>query len=295
MKTPECIADVKNTLGEGPVWDEVTESLYWLDITERALFRFIPSSGDVTSWETPSEFGSFAFRRNGQGLVAAAKDGIVLFDPETGRYERLIALEECLTENRMNDGKCDAMGRFWCGSIHEVSDPSLRKPIASVYRVDADLTVKRVLEGIKTSNGFAWSPDGRSMYFADTPTQAINVFDYDIETGEISNRRMFAEVPSSTGRPDGAAVDAEGCLWSAHFAGGRVTRYAPNGSIVDVIELPVTNVTSCAFGGTGFSTLFITTAREDLSPEDLEREPKAGGLFSIDLDVGGFKMHRFGG
>ena len=295
MKTPKCVAEVRNTLGEGPVWDDVTESLYWLDITQRTLFRFSPSSRDVTSWETPTEFGSFAFRRRGPGLIAAAKNGIVLFCPETGQYERLIELEAHLPENRMNDGKCDARGRFWCGSIHEVSDPSLRKPIASVYRIDPDLSVRRVLEGIKTSNGFAWSPNGRTMYFTETPTQAISVFDYNVDTGEISNCRKFVEVPKSRGRPDGTAVDTAGYLWSAHFAGGRVTRYAPDGSIVDVIELPVTNVTSCAFGGADLSTLYITTAREDLSPQELEKEPLAGGLFAVDLDVGGSKMHRFDG
>ncbi len=295
MKNLRCVADVKNTLGEGPVWDDLSAHLYWLDITERTLFRFSPQSGEVSSWETPSEFGSFAFRKKGPGIIAAAKDEVLLFDPDSGKQERLVALESDLPENRMNDGKCDAAGRFWCGSIHEISDPALRRPIASVYRVDPDHSVVRVLGDIKTSNGFAWSPDNGTMYFADTPTQIVSAFDYDLATGALSNRRTFAEVPKSTGRPDGAAVDVEGCLWSGHFAGGRVTRYAPDGSVVDVIALPVSNVTSCAFGGADLSTLYITTAREDLSEQELETQPEAGGLFAVDLEVGGFKMHRYGG
>ena len=295
MNKVRCVAEVNNTLGEGPVWDELTAHLYWLDITERTLFRYSPESNEIESWETPSEFGSFAFREDGPGIVAAAKEGIFLFEPETGKYQRLIELESDLPENRMNDGKCDAAGRFWCGSIHEVSDPSLRRPVASVYRVDPDFSVVRVLDGIKTSNGFAWSPDNRTMYFSDTPTQSISAFDYDIATGQATNRRTFAAVPKSTGRPDGAAIDLEGCLWSGHFAGGRLTRYAPDGSVVDTIELPVTNVTSCTFGGGNLSTLYVTTAREDLSHEELQKEPQAGGLFAIDLKVGGLKMNRFAG
>ncbi|MFD2207552.1 SMP-30/gluconolactonase/LRE family protein [Kiloniella antarctica] len=290
-----CVADVKNTLGEGPVWDEVENTLYWVDITEQKLFRYAPSTRKIDVWKTPSKFGSFALRQNTSGMIIATKNGIVLYDLQTGIEEQISSVEDELIENRMNDGKCDPVGRFWCGTIHEVSDPALRKPIASVYRVTPDRQVRKMLNGIKTSNGFAWSPDGKTMYFADTPTQTISAYDYCLETGRISWGRTFATVPKENGRPDGATVDAEGCLWSAHFAGGQVTRYSPEGDILQVIHLPVRNVTSCIFGGGDLSTLYITTAREDLTPQELEEQPSAGGLFAIKPGVSGLKMNRFNG
>ena len=290
-----CVADVKNTLGEGPVWDDIENTLYWVDITEQKLFRYAPSTGKIDVWKTPSEFGSFALRQNASGMIFGTKNGIVLYDPQTGIEEQISPVEDDLPQNRMNDGKCDPVGRFWCGTIHEVSDPSLRKPIASVYRVNTDRQVKKMLNGIKTSNGFAWSPDGKTMYFTDTPTQIISAYDYNMETGEISSGRTFATVPKEKGRPDGATVDIEGCLWSAHFAGGQVTRYSPEGDILKVIHLPVRNVTSCIFGGEDLSTLYITTACEDLTDKELEEQPLAGGLFAIKPNVSGFKMNRFNG
>lgn len=291
----KCVAIVQNTLGECPVWDVDQQCLYWVDITEKVLHRYEPITSAVKTWKTPFEFGSIALRRDGRSIIAGTRDGFSIFNLATGACEQIANPEEPFPENRMNDGKCDPQGRFWCGSIHEVSDPSQRRPIASVYRVDADRSVTKVRDGVKTSNGFAWSSDGRTMYFTDTPTLNILAFDYDLRSGQIASERVFATVPRGQGRPDGATVDVKGCLWSAHFAGSKVTRYSPSGEVLQTVDLPVQNVTSCTFGGSDMSTLFITTAREDLTEDDLLRQPLAGNLFAYDAGVAGVPMNRYAG
>ena len=292
---PHCIVEAGNILGECPVWDAEVQALYWVDITGKILHRYSLRSTELRIWKLPDEFGSFALRAHWPGIIAGTRDGFALFDLQTEAYTPFSFVEKANAGNRMNDGKCDPRGRFWAGSIHEVSDPSQRQPIASVYRTDMDMTVTKMRGGIKTSNGFAWSPDGRTMYFTDTPTLKILAFDYDLDSGEISNERVFATVPAGQGRPDGAAVDVEGCLWSAHFAGSRVTRYASTGEVMEVVHLPVANVTSCAFGGPDMTTLFITTANEDLSEEELRQQPLAGGIFAYESGVQGIPVHRFAG
>jgi sugar lactone lactonase YvrE len=292
---PHCVVPVRNILGEGPVWDAREQVLYWVDITGKILHQYTPGTNNLRTWDVPDEFSSYALRETEPGIISGTRDGFCFYDPATEAFEMFAFPEKPLPSNRMNDGKCDPRGRFWCGSIHEVSDPSLRQPIASMYRVDPDRTVTKVRGGIKTSNGFAWSPDGRTMYFTDTPTLKILAFDYDLDSGTLSNERVFATVPPGNGRPDGAAVDVEGCVWSAHFAGWKVTRYSPAGEILKVLDLPVANVTSCAFGGHDMSTLFITTANEDLTEEELKQQPLAGGLFAFEAGVRGVPVHRFAG
>lgn len=291
----KCIATVENTLGECPVWDIDQQCLYWVDITDKILHRYDPATNAVKIWNTPFEFGSIALRKDGRSIIAGTRDGFAIYDLESGECEHFATPEQRLPGNRMNDGKCDPAGRFWCGSIHEVSDPSQRRSIASMYRVATDRSVRKVRGGIKTSNGFAWSGDGRTMYFTDTPTLNILAFDYDVQSGEMGNERIFATVPQGHGRPDGATVDVEGCLWSAHFAGSRVTRYSPSGEVLLTVDIPAQNVTSCTFGGADMSTLFITTAREDLTQEDLVHQPLAGNVFAYDAGVAGVPMHRYAG
>ncbi|WP_136616969.1 MULTISPECIES: SMP-30/gluconolactonase/LRE family protein [Mesorhizobium] len=291
----KCVAVVENTLGECPVWDVDQQCLYWVDITEKVLHRYDPVTAAVKTWKTPFEFGSIALRKGGRSIIAGTRDGFAIYDLETEACEHFATPEEPFPGNRMNDGKCDPAGRFWCGSIHEVSDPSQRRPIASMYRVDADRSVTKVRGGIKTSNGFAWSADGRTMYFTDTPTLNILAFDYDVQSGTMSNERVFATVPKGHGRPDGATVDVEGCLWSAHFAGSRITRYSPAGDVLLSLDIPAQNVTSCTFGGANMSTLFITTAREDLTAEDLRQQPLSGNVFAYEAGVAGVPMTRYAG
>lgn len=290
-----CIADVGNTLGECPLWDTEQQLFYWVDITEKILHRYNPDDQEIKKWDVPCEFSAIALRGDGKSIIAGTRDGFGLFDLESGSFDLFATPEKEFPENRMNDGKCDAKGRFWCGSIHEVSDPSLRKPIASLYRVDVDKSVTKIRGGIKTSNGFSWSADGATMYFTDTPTLDILAFDYDQETGAISNERVFATVPPNDGRPGGATVDVDGCLWSAHFAGSKVTKYSPDGDVLETIELPVANVTSCTFGGPDMTTLYITTAAEDLTKEEMLEQPLAGGIFTYETNTKGLPMHRFAG
>ncbi|MCZ4354692.1 SMP-30/gluconolactonase/LRE family protein [Roseovarius aestuarii] len=290
-----CIYEAQNILAECPVWNEAEQALYWVDITGKLLQRYDINTKGYDKWDLPDEFGSYAFRQNGKGLIAGTRNGFCLFDLASGNIEQLEQPEADLPQNRMNDGKCDPVGRFWCGSIHEVSNPSHRQPLASVYRVGTDLKHDKMRGEVKTSNGFAWSPDGKTMYFTDTPTLRILAFDYDLLDGTVANERVFAALPDNDGRPDGACVDVEGCLWSAHFAGSKVTRYSPDGKILQVIDLPVSQVTSCAFGGENMSTLFITTAREDMTEEDIRREPLAGGIFAIETDTTGVPVSGFAG
>lgn len=291
---PVCIFEARNVCGEGPVWDAEEGALYWVDIPENMVHRLDPSTGQARRWRVPAEIGALALRRHG-GIIAALRTGFALIDLDTDAVQTVADPEADEPATRFNDGKCDRRGRFWCGSLHDVPDPKRRRPVAALYRVDPDLTCHRVLEGIKTSNGIAWSPDDRTMYFTDTPTFEISAFDYDLDSGTIANRRVFARVPPGEGRPDGVTIDSEGCLWSAHFDGWRVTRYAPDGSIDRVVRLPVQNVTSCAFGGPDLDVLYITSATEDLSPEALTQQPLAGGIFALRPGVRGLPMSRFAG
>lgn len=290
----ECVLAAGNVCGEGPVWDVADQALYWVDIPRCRIHRLDWATGKTEQWTVPAAIGCFALRRGG-GLVAALRTGIAMLDLATGAAETFADPDAGLPETRFNDGKCDSHGRFWCGSMHDTSDPALRRPIAALYRIDPDRSCHRMLEGIRTSNGIDWSPDDRTMYYTDTPTLQISAFDFDPETGMIEHRRVFATVPPACGRPDGLAVDQEGYVWSAHFDGWRVTRYAPDGRVDRIVRLPVQNVTSCAFGGPELDTLFITSATEDLSQAELDRQPLAGGVFAIRPGVRGRPMHRFAG
>jgi sugar lactone lactonase YvrE len=289
-----CIYQANNVCGEGPVWDAEEQALYWIDITDPKLYKRREGDGLVTSWPIPCTIGALALRKAG-GAIVALRTGFAFFDFESGKAETIVDPEKDIPNTRFNDGKCDKRGRFWCGTCHEVTDPNDRRPIGSLYRLDPDLSCHRMLGEIRTSNGIDWSPDGRTMYYTDTPTLRIDAFEFDVDSNTLGSRRMFAEIPSGAGRPDGLTVDAEGYIWSAHFDGWRVTRYEPNGSVDRVIQLPVKNVTSCAFGGADLKTLYITTATEDLSPEELIQQPLAGGLFALRTTVSGLPMNKFGG
>lgn len=293
-REPQCVFEARNVCGEGPVWDDEAQALYWVDIPEKRIFRRDEASGSVESWPVPADIGAIALRRSG-GLIAGLRSGFALVDLDKETCEIFASPEDGLADNRLNDGKCDPRGRFWCGSLHDEADPAKRRPIGRVYRVDPDLACTAIIEGVKTTNGIDWSPDGRTLYFTDTPTLKIMAYEFDMDSGSIGTPRVFAEVPPGNGRPDGVAVDSEGFLWSAHFDGWRVTRYAPDGSIDRVLSLPVQNVTSCAFGGPDLRTLYITSATEDLSPEDLAAQPLAGGLFACRPGVQGRPMNRFAG
>jgi sugar lactone lactonase YvrE len=288
--TPICVLDARARLGEGPVWDVRERVLYWVDIRAPAVHRLDPATGATHTWPMPEPIGAVALRE-ADGLLVALRSGLHRLDHRTGALDLLCAPEPDRPDNRLNDGRCDRRGRFWVGSMNDRS----RVPTGALYRVDVNGTCHRALDGITVPNSLAWSPDGRTMYFADTPTRVIRAFDFDPASGVPSRPRVFSTVPDGAGYPDGATVDADGFLWSANWDGWQVTRYAPDGRRDKVVPLPVQRPTSCAFGGERLDVLYVTSAATRLTPEELARGPLAGGLFTVEPGVRGLPEPRFGG
>jgi L-arabinonolactonase len=222
--------------------------------------------------------------------VAGLRSGFAFFDCVTGVLTPVVDPESALPQNRLNDGKCDAQGRFWCGSMN----PETGTADGSLYVLDTDLRWRRMLDDLLTPNGMAWSLDGATMYLADTRRGFIYAFAFDGVSGTLSGRRVFADLGAMPGLPDGATMDAEGFLWSAQFGGGCLVRYAPDGVMDRVIRLPVTRPASCAFGGPGYGQLFVSTATRGLSEDDLLREPLAGRMLMLDVGVAGLPPESFG-
>ena len=288
MTEVRCVLDAKAALGECPVWSGEEKVLYWADISRQSIHRFDPATGEDRGWTFPDLVGSFALRENG-GVIVAVGTGLHLVDLETMAIETIAEAVSDRTRTRFNDGKCDRAGRFWVGTM----DLEKTRRIAALYRVGADRRHHEIVGDLIVSNGLAWSPDDRTMYHSDSRQNVIWAYDYDVEAGTVRDRRVFAEVDPREGRPDGAAVDAEGFYWSAGVGGARLTRYAPNGRVDRVIPLPVRFPSMCAFGGDNLDILYVTSVREVLSEADLEREPLAGGLFAIDVGVAGLPEPRY--
>ena len=280
--------DAKNKLGEVPVWDVAEQALYWVDIEGKKLFRRDEASGAVRDWTFAERIGSFALRQAG-GLVCAFASGFAFFDPDGGAVEWIARPEAMIARNRFNDGKCDRAGRCWAGSM----DDLMSEHTGSLFRLDPDRGVHRMDGAIGCSNSLAWSPDDRVFYFADSQDRTIFAYDYDAASGAIVNKRVFAV--SDIGVPDGSTVDAEGYLWNANWDGWRLVRYAPDGRVDRVIELPVQKPTSCMFGGPDLATLYVTSAIWDLGGPALAAQPWAGGLLALDVGVRGLPETRFAG
>ncbi len=228
-------------------------------------------SGDAAHRRFPlpgTHVGSFALRASG-GLVLSIDRGLQAFDPARGTCTELLIVETAPEGNRLNDGRCDRRGRFWVGTM----GISERGETGSLYRIGADRQVTRQFSGVVIPNSTAFSPDDRTMYFADTPHKKIWAFDFDIEAGTIGNRRLFVDMQDHPGYPDGSCVDADGCLWNAEYGGGRVVRYTPDGRIERVVKVPASQTTCCAFGGDDLRTLFITSATQRTSADQLKAEP----------------------
>lgn len=277
-------------LGECPVWDAASERLYWIDGIAPALLSCEVGGGAYRRIKLREKIGSFVLRANG-GAVAALESGFAMLDLESGESEPITDPEADIPENRFNDGKCDAAGRFWAGTVQA----GLTEPRGALYRLDPNGTATRMLGGLTVPNGLAWSPDGTIMYFADSPTGAIQACDFDADEGRIGEPRIFAEPGSAPGFPDGATVDAEGYLWSARWGGGCIARFAPDGRLDGTVKLPVSRVTSCAFGGPRLDRLFITTASVGLRRWKRWTQPKAGGLFVHEPGVAGLPEPRYAG
>ena len=267
-------------LGECPVWSAAQQALFWVDVRRPSLQRRESATGRLTVWPMPDLIGSFALQPDGQ-VIIALRHGIVRFDLDRKVIE-MLAEPHNQSTMRFNDGKCDRQGRFWAGSMDDVG----RGPVGTLYRLDAHGCTPVVL-GISVPNSLCWSPDGQTMYFADGQEPVIWAFPFDTRSGTVGPRRRFAHLAPGTGIPDGATVDAEGFLWSAQYGGSCITRYRPDGVVDRVIPLPITQPTSCAFGGPNLDTLFITTASQRLSPEELAAQGWAGALLAIQPGVCG--------
>lgn len=287
-----CVAETKCILGEGPVWDDRENVLFFTDILAPAIYRFDPQTGEAAWMEMPFPVGAFALRESEPGFIAATKRGFHFIDPESGD---LTPVDEFIGDDpdeRCNDGKCDAHGRFWAGTM----DMKETDPAGSLYAVTPDAEFLTVGLDWVITNGVDFSADGKTLYVTDSAERQIWAFDYDGEEGLVGEGRLFAELAEGEGFPDGCCLDAEDHYWGAHWDGARITRYRPDGTVERVIHFPVPRITSCCFGGPDLDVLYVTSARTGLSDEDLERYPLSGALFAVTgLGVKGLKTRRFGG
>lgn len=293
MNHVQCVVEAKALLGEGTCWDSRAQCLWWLDIYAQALHRYDPSTGRTQTFATPQRPGCLAVRDRG-GLVLAMGKGFHFFDPSTGEFQVIADAEGDTPETRMNDGKTDRQGRFWSGTMFE-SQGKTSHAIGSLYRLDADLSCHKVVEGVTCSNGLAWSPDSRTMYFTDSGTPYVWAWDFDAVDGAITNRRTFIDLSSINGICDGATVDAEGCYWLTLPFRSKVQRYDPSGKLMQSIDLPTDVPTCCEFGGKALDILYVTTATLRRSPQELRAQPRAGGLFAIVVGVKGLASVPFKG
>jgi sugar lactone lactonase YvrE len=289
LAAPELLVQRDARVGEGPVWDSRIGRLIWVDIPNKTLFRTDPADGSTTSTLLPKAVGIVLPRASG-GYVAALDDGFYAVTDD-GAVELIAAVGADDPTTRFNDGEIDPQGRFWAGTMGWHAEPGR----GALYRLDTDGTVTRMVEDITISNGLGWSPDGRTMYYVDTTTRRIDRFDFDPVSGEIDGRRPFVTIEHGEGRPDGLTVDTEGAVWVATWPGYGVHRYLPDGRLDAVIPLPVSNVSSCEFGGADLHDLFITTAWEWLDDEERARQPLAGSLFRTRVEAQGRPRTAFAG
>jgi sugar lactone lactonase YvrE len=289
----EIVVDVKTTLGEGPVWDVEQQRLYWIDSFDGRILRCTDDGRELRAWDVGQKIGSMALRKNGDAAIVALQSGLHSLDLPTGKLELIVDPEPGHPNNRLNDGKVDRRGRFIFGSMDTQEDQASAK----LYRLDPDMSLHTLDEGIIVSNGPCWSPNGETFYFADTWSGEIWAYDYDNATGATRNRRTFAKVDTSGGgAADGCTVDAEGCLWQALVYAGKLVRYTPDGQVERMIEMPVKKVTSLTFGGPDLDTLFVTSMARPPLPRFPEDGQQRGALFAITgLGVRGIAEQRFAG
>lgn len=279
--TPDDVIPAGNVLGEGVQWHADT-GLWWTDIQAGALFNRGVGQSDVQRFAMPERLGSFAPIEGEPRFIGAFETGIATFDPVTGASEWLHRVERKGCGRRFNDGRVDRQGRFWAGTMVEGNGPA----DASLYRIDHDGALQHIFGEVGISNGLCWSPDGATMYFADSPKRMIMAFEFDQSAGLPHHPRLFTATPSGA-YPDGATVDADGCVWSAQWGGARVVRYTPAGKIDRIIELPVSQPTCVAFAGDDLRSLTITTARDGLDAAALDEQPLAGDVLMYRVPFAG--------
>ena len=280
--TTECVLYEKAILGEGPVWREETQDLIWVDIESARVCIFNPTSGENQTWDVGEKPG-FAVPTKRGDLILGTSAGFVRLDLASGVLSPIIDPEQDLPNNRFNDGKVDHEGRLWAGTMDMDELPNA----GSFYLLNRNLSVDKLFDQISISNGLAWTPDQKSFYYIDSPTRRVDVFDCDMTIGTVANRRISFELPDGMGYPDGMCIDNEGMLWVALWQGWGVARFAPDGTILAKVEVPVECVTSCCFGGENWDELYITTSSRDLNDAGRVAQPLAGGLFRCQTGVGG--------
>jgi len=287
-----CLTEERALLGESPVWSAAENCVYWIDILKPALLRTALNNSETRSWDLPSAPGMIALRASG-GLMVALEDGLYGFDPGTGHLDMLSPFDEADPRNRFNDGKCDVKGRLWVGTMNKTDSTQAS---GAFYRIDPDLTQTRITGDFRIPNGLAWSPDDRVMYHTDSRANVVRAYDFDPDTGERSGERQFYHFHrEQTGSVDGAAMDRDGAYWAVLYGGGKLIRVLADGTVDREIPLPVTQPTMPAFGGGDMKTIFMTTASQRLSADELSSQPLAGGLLAVQVDVPGQPVHPFGG
>lgn len=288
----ELLINTKSVIAEGPLWEEGTGSLYFIDLLGNRIYRY--SDGKLLTMQLDQNIGCICLRERG-GLLAGMQHGFYFIDEKRKTVEAIADPESDKPENRFNDGKADPRGRLWAGTMSKSLDTGYgdTSPQGKLYCLNADLTYQTKLEPVTLSNGLDWSPDEKTMYYIDTPRREVQAFDYEAESGDITNGRVAIHVPEGMGNPDGMCVDREGHLYVALWGGGCVSKWDPrNGALLDKIEVPAVNVSSCCFGGAKMDELFITTASIGT---DLSQYPYAGGVFHIKPGSIGRYAYRFKG
>ncbi|WPV02015.1 SMP-30/gluconolactonase/LRE family protein [Mucilaginibacter sp. cycad4] len=273
----EVVVPHRCLLGEGPVWDAQMNTVCWVDIPNGEIHEFSLTDNGFRTMAIKDKIGAIALCTDGR-FLAALKSGFAFIDRQNGKIKLIDHPEAHLPGNRFNDGKCDAVGRFWAGTMALSEETGA----GSLYMIENDLSATVKIKGVSISNGLAWSPDNKIMYYIDTPTFEVVAYDYDIQTGNIANKRVAIQIPEKEGFPDGMTIDMDGMLWIAHWGGSQVARWDPDtGAKLLTVQLPVAHVTSCTFGGTHLNDLYITSARVGLSEKQLIEQPLAGSLFVV--------------
>ena len=291
MNKVELLYESKNILGEGITYCSINNNLYWLDINNKSkLFKLNLSSNKKEVFELPEIVTATSIKSDNE-LILASNNGLNLFNLSNKKFQRVLNIEDQLISTRSNDGGSDAYGRFWLGTMQnnfdkDGNDVPIKDNIGKLYKVDIDKTISIVEEGLAIPNTFVWSPDNSIFYFTDTLSGSIFNYDFNLEQGELTNKKKFASY--DRGLPDGSTIDTDGCLWNCRWGGSCIVRFTPNGKVDNVIEMPVQNITNCIFGGKDMKTLFITTASNiGKNQNDLD-----GNLFAISLNYQGIEDNK---
>lgn len=285
----KLLINSKSILGEGPVWDQKRQQLFWVDIEGCFLNGYFPLSNKSDKWAFKKTLGAALPKEDGK-ILLALESGLTTFDVENLELVHHRTLESKDPQMRFNDGKCDSLGNLWIGTMHKQFLPNS----GNLYKVSPTMDTAIAIEGTTISNGLGWSPNNGKFYFIDTPTHELVSYDFDDSVGSIRNKKSLFKIPKSYGSPDGMCVDREGMLWIAHWEGNCVRRWNPeNGKVLETIKVDAPLVTSCCFGGKDLDILYITTARSGMSEKRLKEYPLSGGLFFHKAKVGGLPTNYF--